>query len=203
MLKPPLRSWLRDTRVLAGLSLGAVAAIGVTGTFAFWTDTATITGQTLTSGSIDLKAGADAASAADAFTTTTMGATAMVPGNTVAQTLVLKNAGTAPLKWTLAGGLGGTDAAAFGTASAMLLTITNGTASAGLCSGSVVASVSSVPLTSTTTTSIIGTRQALIPGNGGTTSLCLQIKLDDNAPQSLAGKTATPTFTFVGTSDVS
>ena len=50
----------------------------------------------------------------------------MVPGNTSAEVLTVKNNGTAPLKYTLTGGLTGTDAAAYNTAAALKLTILAG-----------------------------------------------------------------------------
>lgn len=205
MRKPHLLAHLRSTRVRAALGLGVVLALGTTGTFAFWTDSVTVTGQTLTTGTIDLQVGATAVGASDSFTTTTMNASAMVPGNTVAQTLVLKNHGNVPIKWTLKGGVTGTNAAAFSTAQALLLSVTDGTASSGTCSGSPVAGITNVPLTNVTTTDIIAARQAQIAGNDGTKGICLQIKLSDTADQSTlsGGKVATPTFTFTGTSDIS
>lgn len=199
-------SRLKSVRARAVLSLGVVLGLSVTGTFAFWTDSVAITGQTLTAGSIDLKAGATAAGAADAFTTTTLTASAMVPGNTVAQTLVLKNAGLSPLKWTLTGGLTGTDAATFSAAGAngLLVTVTDGSASGGVCSGTAIASITNVPLTNVLSTGIITTRQGPIAGNGGTANVCIQITLSSTAPQgTLSNKTTATAFTFTGTSDVS
>src|SRR3712207_1840131 len=77
------------------LSLGMVVGLGATGTFAAWTDSVAVTGTSISSGTIDLKV-----NNLDTVTTfTTMSATAMVPGNTTAGVLVVKNSGTAPLKY--------------------------------------------------------------------------------------------------------
>jgi predicted ribosomally synthesized peptide with SipW-like signal peptide len=188
---------LRSARLRAVLGLGVVLSVGVTGTFAFWTDDVVISGTSFTAGTLDLQV-----NNGDSYATTTLSMSAMVPGNTSAEVLTVKNNGTAPLKYTLTGGLTGTDAAAYSTAAALTLTIrAGGTASAGACSGGT--SIYSAALTSTTSTAIIGTRRGPLAASGGTEALCFQITFDAAAPSSLQGKTATATFTATGTSDVS
>ena len=208
-MRKPLLSRLSSTRARAVLGLGAVLGLSVTGTFAFWTDSVTIAGQTLTSGNIDLQAGATAATTGNTFTTTTLGTTAMVPGDSVAQVLVLKNAGNVPLKWTAKGGLLATgDAAAFDAQQALRLTITDGAPTGSApnvtCSAGSITYVNDVAMKNVSGTDIIATRQAAIAGGGGTKTLCISIKLAAGADQALSnGKTATSAFTFLGTSDVS
>ena len=51
----PVGRALRSARVRAALSLGVVATVGATGTFAYWTDSVTIAGATFTAASIDLQ----------------------------------------------------------------------------------------------------------------------------------------------------
>jgi len=192
---------LGSTRLRAVLGLGVVACVGVTGTLAAWTDTVVISGTSFTSGTLDLQV-----NNADAYATTTLGMTAMVPGNTSAQVLTVKNNGSAALKYTLTGGLTGTDAAAYGTATALQLTIrsgatVSGTGNAATCSGG-TSVYGPTALTATTTTPIIGTRRGPIAA-AGTEALCFQISFDAAAPSSLQGKSATATFTATGTSDVS
>ena len=83
-------------RVQAVLGLGLVLSIGTLGTQAAWTDAVTVVGATFSTGSIDLKVnGVDAN--ADA---TTLGLSGMVPGNTTAGVLTVRNDGTVPLKYT-------------------------------------------------------------------------------------------------------
>lgn len=192
-----------STRVRALLALGVVAAVFATGTYAFWTDDVTIGGTTFTAGTLDLQV-----NSSDSYTTTTLGmsATPMVPGNTSAEVLVVRNNGTVPLKYTLTGGLGGADAAAFNAAGALRLTVVaggtrSGTGNAATCTGGTTI-YGPTALTDVTTTAIIGTPRGPL-AVAGTESLCFQISFDAAAPSSLQGKTATATFTATGTSDVS
>ena len=111
----------RSGRVRALLSLGIALGLGAVGTFAFWTDDVVISGSAFTAGTLDLKV-----NNSDAYATTSLSMSAMVPGNTSAELLTVKNAGTAALKYTLTGGLTGTDAAAYNTAGALKLTILSG-----------------------------------------------------------------------------
>ena len=190
---------VRALLALAGLLGGAL----VTGTFAYWTDDVTITGTTFTSGTLDLQVGG-----ADSYTTSTLGmsSTPMVPGNTSAEVLAVQNNGDVPLKYTLTGGLGGTDAAAFSADGALSLTVVSGgtrsgSGNAATCTGGTVI-YGPTALTDVTTTALIGTRRGPI-APAGSESLCFQISFSASAASTLQGKTATATFTATGTSDVS
>lgn len=195
----------RSGRLRALLSLGVALGFGAVGTFAYWTDDVVISGSTFTSGTLDLKV-----NDLDTYPTTTLSMTAMVPGNSSAEVLTVKNAGTAPAKYTLTGGLTGTNAADYNTAASngLLLTIRlggtkSGTGNTSTCTGG-TALVTDSALTSTTTTSILAKRPTTaLTASGGTEVLCFQVKLADAAPSSLQGTTATATFTATGTSDVS
>jgi predicted ribosomally synthesized peptide with SipW-like signal peptide len=197
------RTGWRSTRVRALLCLGLVAGVFVTGTYAFWTDDVTITGSTFTAGTLDLRV-----NNSDSYTTTTLGmsSTPMVPGNTSAEVLTVKNNGTVPLKYTLTVGLTGTDAAAYNTATSLKLTIVaggsvSGSGNAATCTGGSTI-VPATSLTNVTSTAMIGARRGPLAA-AGTEALCFQITFDTAAPSSLQGKTATATFTATGTSDVS
>ncbi len=195
------RRGLSSVRVRALLSLGVAFGIGSVSTFASWTDDVTVTGTTFTAGTLDLQV-----NNADSYATTTLSMTAMVPGTTSSEVLAVKNNGTVPAKYTLTGGLTGTNAADYNTAAANGLTLTirlGGVKSGATCTGG-TALVSDQPLTSTTTTTILTRRPAAaLTAGGGTESLCFQVKLADTAPSSLQGKAATATFTATGTSDIS
>ncbi len=197
------RASRRSTRLRAALGLGVVTPVLAIGSYAFWTDDVTITGTTFTAGVLDLQV-----NTADSYVTTTlsMSGTPMLPGNTSAEVLTVKNNGTVPLKYTLTGGLGGTDAAAFNTAAAIQLTVVaggtrSGSGNAATCTGGSVL-YGPTALTNVTSTAIIGTRRGPIAA-AGTEALCFQITFDAAAPGTLQGKTATATFTATGTSDVS
>lgn len=200
------RSHTRRTgRLRALLGLGVALGLGAIGTFASWTDDVAITGSTFTAGTLDLQV-----NNADAYATTTLSMSAMVPGSSSAEVLTVKNNGTAPLKYTMTGGLTGTNAADYNTAGAngLLLTVSvggtkSGTGNTSTCTGGSVI-VNAVPLTSTVGTSIIATRRpAAAMAQNATEALCFQVKLAATAPSSLQGKTATATFTMTGTSDIS
>lgn len=192
---------LRSQRLRALLGLGLLLGVGATGTFAFWTDDVTITGTAFTAGTIDLQV-----NNVNSYATTTLSMAAMVPGNTSAEVLTVKNNGTAPLKYTMVGGLTGTDAALYNTAGSLKLTIVLGGTKAGsgnasTCTGGTVI-LTATSLTSTVTTPIISTGRGPIAA-AGTEALCFQVTLDGAAPTTLQGKTATAAFTLTGTSDVS
>ncbi|GAA3831686.1 hypothetical protein [Nocardioides panacisoli] len=194
-----------SVRIRALLCLGLLATPAVAGTFAFWTDDVQITGTTLTAATLDINV-----KGGDPQATSTLAMGAMVPGSSSAEVLPVNNVGTAPAKYSMTGGLTGTDAAAFSTAATdgLLLTIrsggtVSGSGSTATCSGG-TALVSATPLTATTSTVILTkTQTAQLAATSGSESLCFQIKLADTAPSSLQGKTATATFTVTGTSDLS
>jgi len=201
--RAPRPSRSRSTRLRALLSLGIVAGAFTTGTYAFWTDNATITGTTFTAGTLDL-----VVNGSDTYATSTLGmsSTPMVPGDTSAEVLTVKDNGTVPLKYTLTGGLTGTDAAAYSTAAALKLTVVaggtrSGSGNAATCTGGTTI-YGPTALTNVTATAIIDTRRGPLAA-AGTEALCFQITFDAAAPSSLQGKTATATFTATGTSDVS
>ena len=195
---PRVGRGLRSQRVRALLGLGVLLGVGATGTFAFWTDDVTITGTSFTSGTLDLKV-----NNGDSYATTSLTMGAMVPGSTSAEVLTVKNSGTAPLKYTLTGGLaGGADVGVYNTGGYLKLTVrAGGTVSGTTCTGGTTV-YGPTALTSTTTTAIIGTRRGPVAPTG-TEALCFQVTFDAAAPNSMQNKTATATFTFTGTSDVS
>jgi predicted ribosomally synthesized peptide with SipW-like signal peptide len=189
----------RSVLVRAGLALGVLGLVSVSGTFAFWTDSVAIGGTSVTAGTIDLKV-----NNGDSHTTTTLTMAAMVPGNTSAEVVTVKNGGTAPLRYNATGGLTGTDAAAYGTAGSLKLTLVkdgtrSGTGTSATCTGGTTLTNAAV-LTSTTSTEVLALRGPLAAA--GTESLCVQVTMAADAPSSLQGKTASLALTMTGTSDV-
>jgi predicted ribosomally synthesized peptide with SipW-like signal peptide len=189
-----------SVRIRALLGLGVALGIGATGTFAYWTDDVTITGSSFTAGTLDLRV-----NDVDGYATTMLSMPSMVPGNTSAEVLTVKNFGTAALKYSMVGGQTGTDATAYSAAAALKLSIVsggakNGTGSSSTCTGGTTI-VNAVALTGTTTTLIIPKRGPL--ATTGTEALCFQVTFDAAAPTALQGTTATATFTVTGTSDLS
>ncbi|WP_183092322.1 TasA family protein [Nocardioides stalactiti] len=193
----------RTGRIRAVLCLALLAGLGATTSLAYWTDDVAISGSTFTAATLDLEV-----DNADPFAgATVLSMTDMVPGATSAQVLTIKNAGTAPLKYTLVGGLTGGGASAYNTAAALRLTVVlNGTKSGSgntsTCTGGTVL-YGPTALTSTTTTSILAKRPASPLATTATESLCFQVTFDSAAPSSLQGASVNAVFTATGTSDTS
>lgn len=183
------RRWLTLGRVL--LSSGLVLGIGSAGTFAFWTDEVTVTGITITAGTIDLKV--DNQDSVTGYTS--LNITDMVPGNSVAAVLTVKNAGTASLKYTA------TTTATNSLGSALTLKVTGdgstgGSAPATTCPGSALSGTGT-----SLNGSMIGTGRLLTANQSE--PICVQLTLPSNAASSLQGTTTNVTLTFSGTSDLS
>lgn len=200
-----MSSWLDSVRLRALLCLGLLAAPMVTGTFAYWTDNVEITGTTLTAGTLDINV-----NGGDPRATSTLSMSAMVPGSSSAEVISVNNVGTAAARYSLSGGLTGSNAADYDLAGAngLLLTIRSGGSVSGsgaavTCTGGSLL-VNGVALTSTVSTTILSTNQtALLAATNGSQDLCFQITLAVTAPGTLQGKTATASFTVTGTSDLS
>ncbi|MFI5428341.1 S24/S26 family peptidase [Aeromicrobium sp. UC242_57] len=171
-------SAVTSVRLRAALGLGVALGIGAVSTFAFWTDQAAIDAGTFTSATLNVKV-----NDLDSYASTSLAMPAMVPGSTSADVLVVKNVGTAPLKYTFTGGMSGTNAGDFNTAASngLLLTIRlGGTKSGATCTGGTVV-FAEAALTNVTTTVLLAKRPttALAAANtsgtgGGTENLCVQ-----------------------------
>ncbi|MGO4256983.1 TasA family protein [Marmoricola sp. RAF53] len=182
-------------RLRAALGLGVLLGTGTISTHAFWTDAVTVTGATFSAGTIDLKVN-NVDSAADFSTISLSG---MVPGNTAAGVLTVKNAGTAPLKYTATSAA--TNADGKNLAGALVVKVTADSATTGAppsrtCAGSALAGTGT-----SLTGSLVGTGRLLTAGASET--LCVQVTLPATAASALQGGTTSATLTFSGTSDLS
>lgn len=190
-----------SVRVRAVLGLGVALGVGAIGTLAAWTDDVPISGTTFTAGTLNLKV-----NNAESYATTTLTMGAMVPGSTSSEVLTVNNTASALAKYTLVGGLSGTDAAQYSAAGAngLLLTIRQGgTKSGSTCIDGTVL-VTDQPLTNVTTAAILAKRPTTaLAANSGSEALCFQVRLSPNAPTDLQGRTASATFTVRGTTDLS
>ena len=193
--KTPRKSWWRSAKLRAVLSLGVVLGIGSIGTFAFWTDSVTVSGTTFTAGTLVLNVNGSHSPAAY----TSLNITNMVPGNTTAGILTVKNNGTAPLKYL--GSAAATDTAPLGLGAALTVKIT---ADAAVTGASPTATCAGTALSGTGTalnTSFITPGRLLAPG--ATETLCVQVTLPSGASTTLQGGSTAVVFTFTGTSDLS
>lgn len=190
---------LGSVRVRAALSLGVVLSVGATGTFAYWTDAATVSGTTFTAGTIDLKVNGN-----DNVTGyATLSISAMVPGNSTAAVLTIANSGTAPLKYTAS--TTATNADGKDLRSALVVkvtgdTTTSGTAPATTCAGTALAGAGTA-----LNGALLSTGRPLAAGPSAAASekICVQVTLPASAASSLQGATTDVVLTFTGTSDLS
>lgn len=190
----PLRA-LASARVRAALGLGVVLSGFVTGTFAYWTDAATVSGTTFSSGTVDLKV--NNLDTVTGYTSLTL--TTMVPGNSVAGVLTIRNGGTAPLKYTAL--TTATDADGKNLRGSLAVKVTGaatvtGTSPTQTCGGTTLTGSQSTlngPLLST----------ARLLAAGASETVCVQVSLGAAASTTLQGATTNVVFTFNATSDLS
>ncbi len=189
------RTWWRSARLRAALSLGVVLGIGSVSTFAFWTDTVTVTGTTFTAGSIDLRVNNQ-----DTVTGyTSLNISTMVPGSSTAGILTIKNQGLSPLRYTATTTATNTDSKNLRgalTAKVTLDTSTTGSSPSATCSGGAAAGTGS-----TLNGGLVTTGRLLAPG--ASEILCVQVTLPSGASTSLQGASTDVVFSFIGTSDLS
>lgn len=190
----PLRA-LASARVRAALGLGVVLSAGVTGTFAYWSDAVTVSGTTFGTGTVDLKVNnSDSMSGY-----VTLNLSTMVPGNSMAGVLTIRNGGTAPLKYTAVTTATNTDGKNLRGSLVVKVsgaTTVTGTSPTLSCGGTALAGSSTTldgPLLST------GRQLAA----GASESVCVQITLNAAASTALQGATTDVVFTFNATSDLS
>lgn len=191
-------------RVRALLSLGAVAFLaigfGAQGTFAFWTDSATVTTGQFSSGTLDIKldgalAGNGGITTPPAFTLTNM-----VPGESLAFAFPVANAGSVGLTYTAAGTASGD------LAPAMRFTVATGSMSntgsaaagtrAGTCTGGTTLAsdrtFDAAPVT------VTPTARALVAPGAGTSSesICVVVSLPGSTLNEFQGKSLTAGLVF-------
>ena len=101
---PAKQSSRRSIRVRAFLSLGILLGFSSVNTLAFWTDSATMTTGTITSGSLDLQLNGNLAGQGGTWTNSAFTFSNMIPGESFAVTVpVQRAAGTAPFTYTATG----------------------------------------------------------------------------------------------------
>ncbi|HUS22983.1 MAG TPA: TasA family protein [Aeromicrobium sp.] len=189
------RRWWSNPWPRIILSLGLACGLGSVGTFAYWTDQVPVTGVTFSSGSIDLRVNnQDSVSGY-----TTLNLTAMVPGNSSAGVLTIRNQGLSPLKYVATSSA--TNADGKNLRGGLTVKVTgdsavSGSGASSTCSGSALSGT-----TSALNGDLITTGRLLQPSTSET--LCVQVSLPTNAASALQGATSDISFTFTATSDLS
>lgn len=196
----PRRTWASRGGVpwvpVAAALVGALGLVGGLGTQAYWNDTATVSGETVTSGSLDLLVDNQQGNPTT-YTWTSLQMSDMAPGESKAATITLKNNGTTPFT-----------VSATATASGNLdphvtaLVMPSGAASSDTtyprqetCSGSPPATFNDT---------LGNTGKTVIPPTstlaaGASLVVCVQLTLATNAPNSMQGKSYVPVFAFTAT----
>lgn len=192
--RPRLRRGLASARVRAALGLGVVLSAFVTGTFAYWSDAVAVSGAKFTAGTIDLRV-----NNLDTVTGyTSLNISTMVPGNSMAGVLTIRNNGTAPLKYTAVTTATNTDGK--NLRGSLVVKVTGAATATG---SSPAMTCGGTALTGSQTTlngSLLSTARMLAAGASET--LCVQITLDAAASTTLQGATTDVVFTFNATSDL-
>jgi predicted ribosomally synthesized peptide with SipW-like signal peptide len=186
--RPP---WWRSVTLRAILSLGLVLGFGLAGTFAYWTDQATVSGITFTAGVLDLEINDDSD---DNVSYTSLNISNMVPGNSVAGTIKVENSGNVPFTYTATSSASNGDGK--NLAGALQLKVTTGSVSgsspSATCSGSTI--TGPVALSSG---SLVGSARSLAAS--ANENLCIQVSMPSDASSSLQGGTTNVTLTFTAT----
>jgi predicted ribosomally synthesized peptide with SipW-like signal peptide len=189
-----LRSALRWTPLRALLSIGAVLGLGAVATFAYWSDTVTVTGASFSSGVLDLKLnGQDSLNVSGTFAITNL-----VPGESKAVHWSVDNQApsTVPLAYT-ATGLASGDLAAHLTFRVFLGGTSSNPVVGGLRTGSCTGTATAAAQTMATTKNVIPTAQQLAAS--ASQNVCVIAALPTSTPTNMQGKAATATFTFNAT----
>ena len=175
--------------------VGALGLVGGLGTQAYWNDQATVTGATVTSGTLDLLVDGVQGNPAT-YSWSSLSMTDMAPGESKAGTVTLSNAGTTPFT-----------VAATATASGNLdphvtaRVVLAGTATTATtyrrqeaCAGGTQTFNDTLGNSGKTVIASTSTMAA-----GATLVVCVSLTLATNAPNSMQGKSYTPVFTFTAT----
>lgn len=187
----PARPW---TPVVVAL-VGALGLVGGLGTQAYWNDVETVSGATITSGSLDLEVEGQ-----DSYTWTALSISDLAPGESTAKVLTLINAGTTPFTVSITGSATASVAA---LRDAMRVTVVPaGTVSqtsvvyprAESCTGT--ASFGPAALTGSETT-VLTESDVVDPWDSLT--ICVRLQLDLAAANETQSDTYTPTFTLTAT----
>jgi len=199
---------LGSGRVRALLSLGIIAGFGAVGTLAYWTDDATITSSSFTSGRLDVTLNDQLAGAANNGGTTADAdfmLAAMIPGESFARTVKVGNAGTVGLTYTAKAWNSGTLASGLRWTVVAGSTASNaGTPAAGnrtgTCSaGTTTATNVTLGTTAGTATTVVTPKRTITATAPIFENVCVIATLHSGAGNALQGTSASATFTFNGT----
>lgn len=193
-------------RVRAMLGLGTVAFLalgfGAQGTFAFWTDQATVQSGTFTSGTLDITLNGGLVGQGGSTTFSALALTNMVPGESVAAAFPVANNGSVRVNYSVNGSATGALAEGMrfsffsGTANAMSGSAAEGNR-AQTCNGVAISEAQNKTLT-TSSAPIISTARTLAAPTGAASSesICVVARLDTSVGNDLQNKSMTASLVF-------
>jgi predicted ribosomally synthesized peptide with SipW-like signal peptide len=191
---------LRSVRLWAVVALAVIVTLGTTGTFAFWTDSATVTTGSYTAGTMDMQFDASGGVGLDTpYNDSALTWSGFVPGQSAAFALTVKDVGNAAFHYTATIKRGGTwtyvDSALTFQFFTGGVTGTPGVTGSS-CGGTAITSA----LSPTTTEQPFISSRGLAAGLSE--ALCLQVSLSSTAVNGDQGKAGTAVFTFSAAQDV-
>jgi len=198
--RPGRRAW----DVARGLlSLGILVGLAPTGTLASWRATTVLSPAGFVTGALDLRL-QDAATTVGpggSFADADLAPTGLLPGESLAVTVPVRNDGTMPFTWSATATATGALAAALQFSTYVGGTATNSTSVLDVRTGACTGTASTTSRTlSSAATSVIATQPALAAG--GTVSVCVLVKLPATATGA-ANQSAAVSYTFASTQQVS
>jgi predicted ribosomally synthesized peptide with SipW-like signal peptide len=179
----------RTGRARAVMAMGVVLGLGAIATTALWTDSATVAGTTISTGTLDLKV--DGQDSVTGYTS--LNITNMVPGASVAAVLTIANAGNVPFTY-LASSAATNTPVAKDLAGALQLKVTGATSITGAsptatCGGTTLAGTGAA-----LNTGLVTTARPLSAGTNE--KICVQITLPSTAANALQGASTAVTLQF-------
>lgn len=194
-----VRAWFGHGRTRALLTLGVVAALATTTTSAYWTDEATVTGGTITSGVLDLTAGPTTGAefltgpGPNDWSSGLLAVTNLIPAESIAAAFVVRNSGTAPLRFNakvrsttndLTSGSDGLRIQVYDNGAAS----NSGTQAAGNRAGTCTGTLSFTGFVSTTASANVFATDTPLTTTGAVRNVCIRAELVSSAPNALQGK---------------
>jgi len=213
MMSSPTQSRLRGrlgetgwTRARAIASLGMVFGLGAVGTMAAWSDTATATTGMFSTSAVNIKMTLNNDRPTHQFVT--LKQINMNRGNTTAGMLDVKNTGSDAFTYIVGTAVADNGTATYGGASAsvlaqnLLVTVrkggtVSGTGPAATCTGGTVVGTADKALALGTTAGFLPTSSAMAVNS--TESLCVQVKVNPNAPKEARMAAVSVRFNFTAT----
>jgi len=186
---------------LSGLSIFAALALVGGATFAFFSDTATSTGNVFATGTLNLQLDDDDEGVAETVTAS-IGGSNLVPGVTISGSISMHNAGTVAMAEV---NLDSTETVPSVPDLADKLNITSAKIdSNATCTATPVDVTGSLPATLALLNADIDGVDLPSSGlvAGATKYLCLTLTLDSGTDNTFQGKSITETFTFIGHQDL-